>query len=101
MMGYVKEVFSLVGAPVDFEEIKMDPNTDNYDDLNNAINSVKRNGCAIKANIETFLSTWSIASLWRVSKPDTKTSTSSLSGRTQRASTPCLNTRTCRGLLRV
>ena len=27
MMGYVKEVFSLVGAPVDFEEIKMDPNT--------------------------------------------------------------------------
>merc|ERR1712038_2034194 len=53
MMGYVKEVFSLVGAPVDFEEIKMDPNTDNYDDLNNAINSVKRNGCAIKANIET------------------------------------------------
>merc|ERR1712226_78644 len=53
MMGYVKEVFSLVGAPVDFEEIKMDPNTDNYDDLNDAISSVKRNGCAIKANIET------------------------------------------------
>merc|ERR1712226_1309070 len=53
MMEYVKEVFSLVGAPVDFEEIKMDPNTDNYDDLNDAISSVKRNGCAIKANIET------------------------------------------------
>lgn len=53
MMGYVKQVFNLVGAPIDFEEIKLDPATDNYADLNNAIQSVKRNGCAIKANIET------------------------------------------------
>ena len=35
MMGYVRQVFSLVGAPVDFEEIKLDPTTDNYADLNN------------------------------------------------------------------
>jgi len=53
MMGYVREIFNLVGAPVDFEEVKLDPTTDNYADLNNAISSVKRNGCAIKANIET------------------------------------------------
>ena len=35
MMGYVKQVFNLVGAPIDFEEIKLDPTTDNYADLNN------------------------------------------------------------------
>ena len=35
MMGYVKQVFNLVGAPIDFEEIKLDPATDNYADLNN------------------------------------------------------------------
>jgi len=55
MMGYVKEVFNLVGAPIDFEEVQLDPHTDNYSDLANAIASVKRNGCAIKANIETRL----------------------------------------------
>lgn len=53
MMGYVRQVFSLIGAPVDFEEIKLDPTTDNYADLNNAISSIKRNGCAIKGNIES------------------------------------------------
>jgi len=55
MMGYVKDVFNLVGAPIDFEEVQLDPHTDNYSDLANAIASVKRNGCAIKANIETRL----------------------------------------------
>jgi len=55
MMGYVKEIFHLIDAPVDFEEVKLDPTSDNYDDLANAISSVKRNGVAIKANIETRL----------------------------------------------
>lgn len=53
MMGYVKEVFRVAGAPVDFETVQLDPSTDNYDDLVNAISSVKRNGCGIKGNIET------------------------------------------------
>jgi len=53
MMGYVKEVFRYAGAPVDFETVLLDPSTDNYDDLYNAISSVKRNGCGIKGNIET------------------------------------------------
>jgi len=53
MMGYVKEVFRYAGAPVDFETVELDPSTDDYNDLVNAISSVKRNGCAIKGNIET------------------------------------------------
>lgn len=53
MMSYVKEVYKHAGAPVDFETVTLDPSTDNYDDLYNAIASVKRNGCGIKGNIET------------------------------------------------
>lgn len=53
MMEYVREVIKVAGAPVDFEMIQMDPTTDNYDDLYNAISSIKRNGCGIKGNIET------------------------------------------------
>ena len=55
MMGYVKEVFRYAGAPVDFETVHLDPGTDDYRDLENAISAVKRNGCAIKGNIETKL----------------------------------------------
>merc|ERR1740119_37661 len=53
MMGYLKEVFRYAGAPVDFETVLLDPSTDNYDDMYNAIASVKRNGCGIQGNIET------------------------------------------------
>ena len=53
MMSYVNEVFRVSGAPVDFETAPLDPSNDNYDDLVNAIASVKRNGCALKGNIET------------------------------------------------
>ncbi len=53
MMGYVKDVFRAAGAPIDWESVSLDPSADNYDDLYNAIQSVKRNGCAIKGNIET------------------------------------------------
>merc|ERR1719278_791482 len=52
MMEYVKEVFKYAGAPVNFETVHLDPSTDDYRDLENAISSVKRNGCAIKGNIE-------------------------------------------------
>ena len=34
MMGYVKDIFREVGAPVDFETVELDPTTDNYDDNN-------------------------------------------------------------------
>ncbi|XP_026478059.1 isocitrate dehydrogenase [NAD] subunit gamma, mitochondrial-like isoform X1 [Ctenocephalides felis] len=53
LMGYVKEVFRYAGVPVDFEEITIDPSVHSDADLEYAITSIKRNGVAIKGNIET------------------------------------------------
>lgn len=53
LMSYVKEVFLHGGVPVDFETIQIDPSSDNNDDLQYAIMSIRRNGVAIKGNIET------------------------------------------------
>ncbi|XP_033210356.1 isocitrate dehydrogenase [NAD] subunit gamma, mitochondrial [Belonocnema kinseyi] len=53
LMGYVKEVFTFAGVPVDFEDIDIDPNADNNDDLYYAITAIRRNGVALKGNIET------------------------------------------------
>ncbi|XP_058797145.1 isocitrate dehydrogenase [NAD] subunit gamma, mitochondrial-like [Phymastichus coffea] len=53
LMGYVREVFKYASVPVDFEEINIDPNADNNDDLDYAITSIRRNGVALKGNIET------------------------------------------------
>ena len=39
--------------PVDFEDIDIDPNAPNNDDLEYAITSIRRNGVALKGNIET------------------------------------------------
>ena len=35
MMSYVKDVFRVANAPIDFEIVQLDPSTDNYDDLYN------------------------------------------------------------------
>ena len=48
MMGYVRQVFRYAGAPVDFEEICFDPNSEEETDFYDAITSIKRNGVAIK-----------------------------------------------------
>ena len=61
MMGHVKDIFRVAGVPIDFETVKLDSTTDNYDDLHNAIQSVKRNGCALKGNVEA-----------KISRPDIK-----------------------------
>ena len=37
MMQHVQRVFKVAGAPVDFEMVHLDPNTENYDDLHNVI----------------------------------------------------------------
>lgn len=47
------QVFRYAGVPVDFEDIDIDPNADNNDDLEYAITSIRRNGVALKGNIET------------------------------------------------
>ncbi|XP_037050183.1 isocitrate dehydrogenase [NAD] subunit gamma, mitochondrial isoform X1 [Bradysia coprophila] len=53
LMSYVREIFRYCGVPVDFEIIEIDPNSEGNDDLEYAITSIKRNGVAIKGNIET------------------------------------------------
>nr|CAH7712098.1 unnamed protein product [Callosobruchus chinensis] len=53
LMSYVRDVFKYAGAPVDFETVDIDPNSESNEDLDYAITSIKRNGVAIKGNIET------------------------------------------------
>ncbi|GFU44086.1 isocitrate dehydrogenase subunit gamma, mitochondrial [Nephila pilipes] len=53
MMGHVKEIFRLGGVPVDFEEVHLDSTVQHIDNVEEAITSIKRNGVAIKGNIET------------------------------------------------
>ncbi|CAG2056661.1 unnamed protein product, partial [Timema podura] len=53
LMNYVKEVFRYGGVPVDFEVIQIDPKSETNDDLDYAITTIRRNGVAIKGNIET------------------------------------------------
>lgn len=53
LMEYVKQVFTAAGVPVDFEEIYVDPNSDSNEELKYAITSIRRNGVAIKGNVET------------------------------------------------
>lgn len=56
MMTYVKEVYRYAGVPVDFEEIRFDPNSESETDFFDAITSIKRNGVAIKGkNFFIFL----------------------------------------------
>lgn len=50
---HVKEVFRYAGVPVDFEEIQLDSVVENIESLHEVITSVKRNGVALKGNIET------------------------------------------------
>ncbi|KAG8183094.1 hypothetical protein JTE90_010917 [Oedothorax gibbosus] len=53
MMGHVKEIFRLGGVPVDFEEVHLNSTIQNIDNVEEAITSIKRNGVALKGNIET------------------------------------------------
>ncbi|XP_022914732.1 isocitrate dehydrogenase [NAD] subunit gamma, mitochondrial-like isoform X2 [Onthophagus taurus] len=53
LMNYVKDVFRYAGAPVDFQVVNIDPKSDDNQELDYAITSIKRNGVAIKGNIET------------------------------------------------
>ncbi|CAH0601996.1 unnamed protein product [Chrysodeixis includens] len=53
LMGYVRDIFKYIGAPVDFEVVDIDPTVDNDEDVHYAITTIKRNGVCIKGNIET------------------------------------------------
>uniref|UniRef100_A0A183AJK1 Iso_dh domain-containing protein n=1 Tax=Echinostoma caproni TaxID=27848 RepID=A0A183AJK1_9TREM len=51
-MGYVKEVYQLIGAPIDFEEIHVDQDCDETT-FRDALLAMKRNGIGIKGNFAT------------------------------------------------
>ncbi|XP_054163504.1 isocitrate dehydrogenase [NAD] subunit gamma, mitochondrial-like [Oppia nitens] len=53
MMKYVKKVFKAGGFPVDFEEVNLDSTHEDFENMFEAITSIKRNGAALKGNIET------------------------------------------------
>ncbi|XP_066997155.1 isocitrate dehydrogenase [NAD] subunit gamma, mitochondrial isoform X2 [Anabrus simplex] len=53
LMNYVKDVFRYAGVPVDFEDVQLDPKSESNEDLDYALTSIRRNGVAIKGNIET------------------------------------------------
>uniref|UniRef100_A0A131YJQ7 Isocitrate dehydrogenase [NAD] subunit, mitochondrial n=1 Tax=Rhipicephalus appendiculatus TaxID=34631 RepID=A0A131YJQ7_RHIAP len=53
LMKHVREVFRYGGVPVDFEEVHLDSTQDDLDNVDEAIIAIKRNGVALKGNIET------------------------------------------------
>uniref|UniRef100_A0A915AHA6 Isopropylmalate dehydrogenase-like domain-containing protein n=1 Tax=Parascaris univalens TaxID=6257 RepID=A0A915AHA6_PARUN len=54
MLAHVKNIFSFANVPVDFEEIPLSSNLASDDAImDTAIMAIKRNGVAIKGNIET------------------------------------------------
>lgn len=54
LMSYVKDVCRYAGAPVDFEVVDIDPRSDEKNELEYAITSIKRNGVAIKGDALLF-----------------------------------------------
>lgn len=52
LMEYVKEVYHVLGAPVDFEEIPVNQNSDDLT-FHDALLAMKRNGIGIKGNFAT------------------------------------------------
>lgn len=54
LMEYVKHIFKVAKAPVHFETVQIDPNRKDNKELAYALTSIKRNGIAIKGNIDTL-----------------------------------------------
>ncbi|XP_042347886.1 isocitrate dehydrogenase [NAD] subunit gamma, mitochondrial-like [Plectropomus leopardus] len=50
---HVRELFRFCCVPVDFEVVGVDSSMASEDDINNAIMAIRRNGVALKGNIET------------------------------------------------
>uniref|UniRef100_A0A3Q2NMC9 Isocitrate dehydrogenase [NAD] subunit, mitochondrial n=1 Tax=Fundulus heteroclitus TaxID=8078 RepID=A0A3Q2NMC9_FUNHE len=53
LLSHVKEVFRYSCVPVDFEVVHVNSAMEAEDDINNAITAIRRNGVALKGNIET------------------------------------------------
>ncbi|XP_025106370.1 isocitrate dehydrogenase [NAD] subunit gamma, mitochondrial-like isoform X2 [Pomacea canaliculata] len=53
LLGHLQEIFRYAGAPIDFERVDINASTTDPATMENALLSVRRNGVAIKGNIET------------------------------------------------
>lgn len=53
LLSHVRELFRFCCVPVDFEVVKVDSTATSEDDINNAVTAIRRNGVALKGNIET------------------------------------------------
>ncbi|GMR48044.1 hypothetical protein PMAYCL1PPCAC_18239, partial [Pristionchus mayeri] len=53
MLQHVTKIFQFVNAPVDFEEVILSSQPTAEEDLDQALTSIRRNGVALKGNIET------------------------------------------------
>ncbi|XP_017549772.1 isocitrate dehydrogenase [NAD] subunit gamma, mitochondrial [Pygocentrus nattereri] len=53
LLNHVRELFRFSCVPVDFEVVNVNSSLTNEDDINNAITAIRRNGVALKGNIET------------------------------------------------
>uniref|UniRef100_A0A3B5BJ65 Isocitrate dehydrogenase [NAD] subunit, mitochondrial n=1 Tax=Stegastes partitus TaxID=144197 RepID=A0A3B5BJ65_9TELE len=53
LLNHVREVFRFSCVPVDFEVVHVNSALETEDDINNAITAIRRNGVALKGNIET------------------------------------------------
>ncbi|KAG7228380.1 hypothetical protein INR49_009244 [Caranx melampygus] len=53
LLNHVREVFRFSCVPVDFEVVHVNSAVETEDDINNAITAIRRNGVALKGNIET------------------------------------------------
>ncbi|CAO4369836.1 Protein CBR-IDHG-1 [Caenorhabditis briggsae] len=53
MIHHVERILTTVQAPIDFEEVNLTSKEDASEDLAEAITAIKRNGVALKGNIET------------------------------------------------
>uniref|UniRef100_A0A8C9VLS7 Isocitrate dehydrogenase [NAD] subunit, mitochondrial n=1 Tax=Scleropages formosus TaxID=113540 RepID=A0A8C9VLS7_SCLFO len=53
LLNHVREVFRFSCVPVDFEVVNVNSSRADEDDINNAITAIRRNGVALKGNIET------------------------------------------------
>ncbi|XP_061701267.1 isocitrate dehydrogenase [NAD] subunit gamma, mitochondrial-like isoform X2 [Syngnathoides biaculeatus] len=53
LLNHVRELFRFCCVPVDFEVVNVDSSAASEDDINNAIMAIRRNGVALKGNLET------------------------------------------------
>ncbi|XP_062314585.1 isocitrate dehydrogenase [NAD] subunit gamma, mitochondrial [Osmerus eperlanus] len=53
LLNHVRELFRFSCVPVDFEVVNVNSSLTTEDDIDNAITAIRRNGVALKGNIET------------------------------------------------